>query len=178
MSDIGCGLFKAVIYQVNGKVMQIITIFCISLAESGCMIRWTEIFHCAKFGIYAGGNLCFFVCLFHCANNANIPWVSYFVTIIGLTRDTTSLFHGPWHDHVSEYIGIGICAESFGLGSSLSNYRFYVSLTNISKRKSDANKHNFERTLNLTWKVNVNQSQNHRDLKQNLLNCLLQIWWF
>ena len=78
---------------------------------------------------------------------------------IGLTKETTRLFHGPWHDHVSKYIGIGICVESFGLGNSLRNYRFYVSLTNISKRKSDANKQNFERMLNLTWKVRVNQHQ-------------------
>ena len=76
---------------------------------------------------------------------------------VGLTKDTTRLFHGPWHDHVSEYIGIGI--YTYGLGNSLKNYRFYVSLTNISKRKSDANKQNFERTLNLTWKVKVNQHQ-------------------
>ena len=78
---------------------------------------------------------------------------------VGLTKNTTRLIHGPWHDHVSEYIEIGICAESFGLGNSLRNYRFYVSLTNISKCKSDANKQNFERTLNLTWKVKVNQPQ-------------------
>ena len=81
---------------------------------------------------------------------------------VGLTKDTTRLFHGLWHDHFSDYIGIGmvhICAESFGLGNSLRNYRFYVSLTNISKRKSDANKQDFESTLNLTWKVKVNQHQ-------------------
>ena len=27
---------------------------------------------------------------------------------VGLTEDTTRLFHGPWHDHVSEYIGVDI----------------------------------------------------------------------
>ena len=102
----------------------------------------------------------------------------------GLTKDTTRLPHGRWHDHVSEYTGIGICAESFGLGNSLRNYRFYVGLTSISKRKGDANKQNFERVLNLTWKVKVNQPQNNRDLKQKLLNFLSKyddsswnVWW-
>ena len=43
---------------------------------------------------------------------------------------------------------------------------------------------NFERVLNLTWKVKVNQPQNNRDLKQKLLNFLSKyddsswnVWW-
>ena len=94
----------------------------------------------------------------------------------GVTKDTTRLFHGPWPDHADEYIGNSICAESFGMGNSLRDYRFYASVTNISKRKSDAYKQNFERTLNLTWKVKVNQPLNKRDLKQ--VEFLAQIWRF
>ena len=48
----------------------------------------------------------------------------------GLIKDTARLFHSPWHYHVGVYIGISICAESFGIGNSVRNYRFYVSLTN------------------------------------------------
>ena len=74
----------------------------------------------------------------------------------GLIKDKTWLFQGPWHDHVGEYGGISICAESVEMGNSLRDYSFYVSLTNISNRKSDANKQNFERAFNLTWTVKVN----------------------
>ena len=95
----------------------------------------------------------------------------------GPTKDTTRLFHGPWHDHVGENIGISICAESFGMGNSLRAYRLYVSLTNISKHKSDANKYNFERKLNLTWKVKVNQPKNNSDLKQYWKKCSSKFYY-
>ena len=69
----------------------------------------------------------------------------------GLTKYATILFHGPWYSHVGENIGITICAESFGMGNSLEDYHFYARLTNIWKCKSDVNKQDFERKLNLTW---------------------------
>ena len=61
------------------------------------------------------------------------------------------------------------------MGNSSRDYSFYVRLKNISKRKSDANEHNYERKLNLTREVRVNASQNNRDFKQNLLNFLVQM---
>ena len=64
--------------------------------------------------------------------------------IVGLTKDTTRLFHGPWHDHVSEYIGIGIYTY---VRNHLPEQQFKKLLQN------------FERALNLTWKVKVNQHQ-------------------
>ena len=64
----------------------------------------------------------------------------------GLTKDTTGLFHSPWHDHVSEYFSY------------------------ISNSKSNANNQNFERKLDLTWKVYVNQPKKTIGTLSNFFN--------
>ena len=64
----------------------------------------------------------------------------------GRTKDTTQLFHGPWHDPVGEHI----CAQPFRMWNRLRSHPFFAGLTNISKTQSDANKQDFENMLNFT----------------------------
>ena len=64
----------------------------------------------------------------------------------GRTKDTTRLFHGPWHDRVGEHI----CAQPFRMWNRLRFYPFLQVSQIFQRRKSDANKQDFENKFNLT----------------------------
>ena len=64
----------------------------------------------------------------------------------GHTKDTTRLFHGQWHDAVGEHI----CAQPFRMWNRLRSIRFLQVSQIFQRRKSDANKQDFENKLNLT----------------------------
>ena len=70
----------------------------------------------------------------------------------GHTKDTTRLFHGPWHNLVGEHI----CARHLICGSVF--IRFGMFHKYLNKRKSDANKQDFEMKITLTLKTMFNQS--------------------
>ena len=62
------------------------------------------------------------------------------------TKDTTRLFHGPWHDAVGEQI----CAQPFRMWNRL-RFHMFLQVSQIFQRcKSNANKQDFENKLNLT----------------------------
>ena len=67
----------------------------------------------------------------------------------GHTKDTTWLFHGPWHDSVGEHI----CAQPFRMWSRHRSIRFLQVSQIFQRRKSDANKQDFVNKLNLTCQV-------------------------
>ena len=64
----------------------------------------------------------------------------------GHTKDTTRLFHGPWHEAVGEHI----CAQPFRMWNRLRSIRFLQVSQIFQRRKSDANKQDFDNKLNLT----------------------------
>ena len=64
----------------------------------------------------------------------------------GHTKYRTRLFHGPWHDPVGEHIS----AQPFRMWSTLRFHPFLQVSQIFQRRKSDANKQDFENTLNLT----------------------------
>ena len=64
----------------------------------------------------------------------------------GHTKDTTRLFHGPWHDAVGEHI----CAQPFSMWNRLRFSNVMQVSPIFERRKSDANKQDFENKLNLT----------------------------
>ena len=67
----------------------------------------------------------------------------------GQTKDTTRLFHGPWHDAVGEHI----CAQPFRMWHRL-GFHMFTQVSQIFQRcKSDANKQDFENKLNLTYQA-------------------------
>ena len=61
-------------------------------------------------------------------------------------KDTTRLFHGPWHDAVGEHI----CAQPFRMWNRLRFHTFMQVSQIFQRRKSDGNKQDFENKLNLT----------------------------
>ena len=61
----------------------------------------------------------------------------------GRTKDTTRLFHGPWHDPVGEHLRAQPCRM-------WNRLRFLQVSQIFQRRKSDANKHDFENKLDLT----------------------------
>ena len=61
------------------------------------------------------------------------------------TKDTTQLFHGPWHDPVGQHI----CAQPFRMWNRLRFHPFLQVSQIFQRRKSDANKQDFENKLNL-----------------------------
>ena len=63
----------------------------------------------------------------------------------GHTKDTTRLFHCPWHDAVAEHI----CAQPFRMWNRLRFHMFMQVSLIFQRRKSDANKQDFENKLNL-----------------------------
>ena len=64
----------------------------------------------------------------------------------GRTKDTTRLFHGPWHNPVGEHI----CAQPFRMWNSI-HFHPFLQVSQIFQRcTSDANKQDFENNLNLT----------------------------
>ena len=64
----------------------------------------------------------------------------------GHTKDTTRLFHGPWHDAVGEHI----CVQPFRMWNRLPFHMFMQVSQIFQRRKRDANKQDFENKLNLT----------------------------
>ena len=64
----------------------------------------------------------------------------------GHTKDTTRLFHGPWHDAVGEHI----CVQPFRMRNRLRSIRFLQVSQIFQRRKRDANKQDFVNILNLT----------------------------
>ena len=64
----------------------------------------------------------------------------------GHTKDTTRLFHCPWHDAVAEHI----CAQTFRMWNRLCFHMFMQVSLIFQWRKSDAKKQDFENKLNLT----------------------------
>ena len=58
----------------------------------------------------------------------------------GRTKDTTRLFHGPWHDPVGEHI----CAQPFRMWNTLRFHPLLQVSQIFQRRKSDANKQDFE----------------------------------
>ena len=62
------------------------------------------------------------------------------------TNDTTRLFHGQWHNPVGEHI----CAQPCRMWNRLRFHPFLQVLQIFQRRKSDANKQDFENKLNLT----------------------------
>ena len=73
-------------------------------------------------------------------------WVEDWEASNGRTKDTTRLFHGPWHDPVGEHI----CAQPFRMWNRLRFHPFLQVSQIFQRRKSDANKQDFENKLNLT----------------------------
>ena len=67
----------------------------------------------------------------------------------GRTKDTTGLFHGPWHDPVGEHI----CAQPFRMWNTLRFHPFLQVSQIFQRRKSDVNKQDFENKLNLTYQA-------------------------
>ena len=64
----------------------------------------------------------------------------------GHTKDTTRLFHGPWHDPVDEHLRAQPCRMWNRL-----RFHPFLQVSQIFQRcKSDANKQDFENKLNLT----------------------------
>ena len=81
----------------------------------------------------------------------------------GRTKDTTRLFHGPWHD-----LWVNIYVRSHvGWGTDSVFIRFLQVSQIFQRRKSDANKYDFENKLDLTSSITP---QNNRDLNQGILN--------
>ena len=64
----------------------------------------------------------------------------------GHTKDTTRLFHGSWHDPVGKHI----CAQPCRMWNRLRFHLFLQVSQIFQRRKSDANKQDFENKLNLT----------------------------
>ena len=64
----------------------------------------------------------------------------------GHIKDTTRLFPCPWHDPVGEHI----CAQPFRMWNRLRFHPFLQASQIFQRRKSDANKQDFEIGLNLT----------------------------
>ena len=64
----------------------------------------------------------------------------------GHTKDKTRLFHGPWHNAVGEHI----CAQPFKMWNRLRFHTFLQVSQIFQRRKSDANKQDFWKWLNLT----------------------------
>ena len=64
----------------------------------------------------------------------------------GHTKDTTRLFHGPWHNPVGEHF----CAQPSRMWNRLPFHPFLQVSQIFQRRKSDANKQDFENKLNLT----------------------------
>ena len=64
----------------------------------------------------------------------------------GCTKDTTRLFHGPWHDRVGEHI----CAQPYRMWNRLHFHHFLQVSQIFHRRKSNANKQNFENKFNMT----------------------------
>ena len=67
-------------------------------------------------------------------------------TSYGHTKDTTRLFHGPWHDAVGEHI----CAQPLSIWNRLRFSNVMQVSPIFQRRKSDTNKQDFENKLNLT----------------------------
>ena len=63
----------------------------------------------------------------------------------GHTKDTTRLFHGPWHDPVGKHLRAQPCRMS----NRLRFHPFSQVSQIFQRRKSDANKQDFENKLNL-----------------------------
>ena len=64
----------------------------------------------------------------------------------GRTKDTTRLFHGPWHDTVGEHLRAQPCR----MWNRLRFHPFLQVSQIFQRRKSDANKQDFENKFNLT----------------------------
>ena len=67
----------------------------------------------------------------------------------GRTEDTTRLFHSPWHDGVGEHI----CAQPFRMWDRLRFHLFLQVSQIFQRRKSDANKQDFENKFSLPCRV-------------------------
>ena len=71
----------------------------------------------------------------------------------GHIKDTTRLFHGPWHDACSQ---THMCAAIQDVKQT--RFRPFSQVCQIfRRRKCDANKQDFEVQLKLTWKVMFDQ---------------------
>ena len=64
----------------------------------------------------------------------------------GSTKDTTRLFHSPWHDPVGKHLRAQLC----GMWNRPRFHSFLQVSQIFQRRKSDANKQDFENKLNLT----------------------------
>ena len=73
-------------------------------------------------------------------------WVEDWEVSNGHTKDTTRLFHGPWHDPVGKHI----CAQPFRIGNRLRFDPFLLVSQIFQRRKSDAHIPDFGNKLNLT----------------------------
>ena len=67
----------------------------------------------------------------------------------GHIKVTTRLFHGPWHDPVGEHIS----AQPFRMWNTLRFHPFLEVWQIFERRRSDANKQDFENNLNLTYQA-------------------------
>ena len=67
-------------------------------------------------------------------------WVQDREASNGHTKDTTRLFHGPWHDAVGEHI----CAQPFRMWNRLRFHMFMQVSQIFQRRKSNTNKQDFE----------------------------------
>ena len=84
----------------------------------------------------------------------------------GHTKDTTRLFHGPWHDPVGEHI----CAQPYRMWNRLRFHPFLQVSQIFKRRKSDANKQDLENKLNLTCQAQLTP-------KTIGILTKVQIWW-
>ena len=69
----------------------------------------------------------------------------------GRTKDTTRLFHGPWHDPVGEHLRAQPCR----MWNRLRFHPFLQVSQIFQRRKSDANKQDFENKFNLTCQAQL-----------------------
>ena len=97
----------------------------------------------------------------------------------GHTKDTTRLFHGPWHDPVGERLRAQPCR----MWNRLRFHPFLQVSQIFQRRKSDANKQDFENKLKFDMSSSINP-KNNRDLNQVILNVWskfggpsLNGWW-
>ena len=102
----------------------------------------------------------------------------------GHTKDTTRLFHCPWHDPVGQHLYVrpqghvmdsGTVCSHLGCGTHSVFIRFWNFSQLYQRCKSDANKQDFENKPNLTCQALSTPKT------IGILKCfaaLVQIWWF
>ena len=71
-------------------------------------------------------------------------------------RYVSRLFHGPWHDPIGVHIKESECVRHHVRCGTVQQTPFLHVSQIFQRCKSDANKQNYKKKLNLTWKVELN----------------------